>query len=177
MHMHRDPSACERTNLHAQAYVYMSRSVGSRTYTHMAQCSTTTCDMGVCTVGSYCEYGWCEQLQGCDASSGTCGPRGIPLWLTPYPHRGSSSEPSMAVAALGRPPGAPPGLRAVPVWSRANAVFSCVFGVASYSRAFCTLFRGPLHGRFPSLRAPTQPWRHCIQTLTKGYSLPNSVVS
>ena len=68
-------------------------------------------------------------------------------------------------------------LRAVPVWSRANAVFSCLFGVASYSRAFCTLFRDPLHGRFLSLRAPTQPWRHCIQTLTKGYSLPNSVVS
>ena len=29
--------------------------------------------------------------------------------LTLYPTRGLSSEPSMAVGALGRPPGAPPG--------------------------------------------------------------------
>ena len=29
--------------------------------------------------------------------------------LTPFPRRGSSSEPSMAVGALGRPLGAPPG--------------------------------------------------------------------
>jgi len=29
--------------------------------------------------------------------------------LTPFPPRGSSSEPSMAIGALGRPPGAPPG--------------------------------------------------------------------
>ena len=29
--------------------------------------------------------------------------------LTPFPPQGSSSEPSMAVGALGRPPGAPPG--------------------------------------------------------------------
>ena len=31
------------------------------------------------------------------------------MYLTPFPRRGSSSEPSMAVGALGRPPGAPPG--------------------------------------------------------------------
>ena len=35
--------------------------------------------------------------------------RNFRLPLTPYPRRGSSSEPSMDVGALGRPPGAPRG--------------------------------------------------------------------
>ena len=33
----------------------------------------------------------------------------INILLTPFPRRGSSSEPSMDVGALGRPPGVPPG--------------------------------------------------------------------
>ena len=45
-------------------------------------------------------------------------------------------------------------MRAVPVWSRANAVFNCVFGVAISSRVFRTLFLVPLRGHFVSRRAP-----------------------
>ena len=36
------------------------------------------------------------------------------MYLTPFPRRGSSSEPSMAVGALGRPPGAPRGRLVAP---------------------------------------------------------------
>jgi len=59
-------------------------------------------------------------------------------------------------------------LRAVPVWSRANAVFNCVFGVAISSRVFRTLFRGPLHGRFVSRRASSEPWGHYYTNTHKG---------
>ena len=36
--------------------------------------------------------------------------------LTPFPHRGSSSDPSMAVGAVGRPPRAPTGPPGSPRW-------------------------------------------------------------
>jgi len=43
------------------------------------------------------------------AIAGRAAARGRFPALTPFPRRETSSEPSMAVGALGRPPGAPPG--------------------------------------------------------------------
>ena len=48
-----------------------------------------------------------RQCVGCDSDVKGMTVQGRAL--TPFPRRGSSSEPSMAVGALGRPPGAPPG--------------------------------------------------------------------